>query len=48
MFWDVGTTTEIMSYAKGLISDLSPILLIIVGVGVGLFILWGIVSAIKR
>ena len=39
--------TEMLGYVKGLISDLQPLLLIIIAVGLGIFIFWAIVSAIK-
>jgi len=37
-----------LAYAGGLISDLMPLLLPIVGVAVGLFVFWAITSAIKK
>jgi len=39
--------SEMLGYVKGLISDLQPLLLIIIAVGLGIFIFWAIVSAIK-
>jgi hypothetical protein len=41
-------TAAIIGYAGDLVSDVSPLLLIIVGVAVGIFIFWAIVSAIKH
>jgi hypothetical protein len=38
----------ILAYAKGLVSDVSPILLLIVGVAVAMLVIVGIVSVIKR
>jgi hypothetical protein len=42
---NVSTT---MGYAGGLISDLTPLLLPIVGVFLGLMIFWAITGAIKK
>lgn len=39
--------TAMIGYTKDLITDLTPILLIVVGVAVGIFIFWAIVRAIK-
>jgi hypothetical protein len=41
-------TEEIIGYTKDLLSDLTPILLIITGIAVGLLIFWAIMSAIKK
>lgn len=41
-------TASIIDNAKNLITDITPLLTIIVGVAVGVFILWGIVGAIKH
>ena len=40
-------TTAMMSNITGLITDLTPLLLIIVGVGIGLIVFHAIVSAIR-
>ena len=40
-------TTTMMSNITGLITDLTPLLLIIVGVGIGLIVFHAIVSAIR-
>ncbi len=37
-----------LGYTASLLSDLNPLLLIIVGVGVGIFVFWAVVSAIKH
>lgn len=42
------STAEVIGYAHDIITDITPLLLIIVGVAVGLFIFWGIISAIKH
>jgi len=49
MFLEItaSNTEEVVDYAKGLITDLSPLLLVLVGVAVGIFIFWAIVHAIK-
>jgi len=49
MFLDITTEnmTELFGYVKGLLGDLSPLLLMVVAVGLGMFIFWGIISAIK-
>lgn len=39
--------TTMLGYVKGLIEDLTPLLLVILAVGLGIFILWAIISAIK-
>jgi hypothetical protein len=39
--------TDMLGYVKGLLSDLQPLLLIIIAVGLGIFIFWAIVGAIK-
>ena len=39
--------TELLGYVKGLLGDLSPLLLLVVAVGLGIFVFWGIISAIK-
>jgi hypothetical protein len=41
-------TAQIIGYSGDLITDVTPLLLIIVGVAVGIFIFWAIVSAIKH
>jgi hypothetical protein len=39
--------TLMLGYTKDLISNLSPLLLIVVGVSLGIFIFWAIIGAIK-
>lgn len=39
--------TTMLDYVKGLIGDLTPLLLIVLAIGLGIFIFWAIVSAIK-
>jgi len=39
--------STLLDYTKGLLGDLSPLLLIVVAVGLGIFIFWAIISAIK-
>ena len=40
-------TTAMMSNITGLITDLTPLLLIVVGIGIGLIVFHAIVSAIR-
>ena len=40
-------TTTMMSNITGLITDLTPLLLIVVGIGIGLIVFHAIVSAIR-
>lgn len=49
MFLEITTAniTELLGYVKGLITDLSPLLLLVIAIGLGMFIFWGIVSAIR-
>jgi len=39
--------TAMIGYASGLLTDLQPLLIIIVGIAVGLIIFWAIMKAIK-
>jgi len=39
--------TTMLGYVKGLITDLTPLLLPIIGIGLGILIVWAIISAIK-
>jgi hypothetical protein len=41
-------TASVIDNAKALITDTTPLLTIIVGVAVGVFILWGIIGALKH
>jgi F0F1-type ATP synthase assembly protein I len=40
--------TTMLGYTTDLLTDLNPLLLIVVGVGVGIFVFWAIVNAIKH
>jgi hypothetical protein len=40
-------TTAMMSNITGLITDLTPLLLVVVGIGIGLIVFHAIVSAIR-
>ena len=40
-------TTAVLANVTGLISDLTPLLTIIVGIGIGLIVFYAIVSAIR-
>lgn len=42
-----GNMTTLVGYVSDLLADLSPFLLIIVAVGAGILIFWGIIKAIK-
>jgi hypothetical protein len=45
--WTSDMTTAVLSNATGLITDLTPLLVIIVGIGIGLIVFYAIVSAIR-
>jgi hypothetical protein len=45
--WSSDMTTALLSNVTGLINDLSPLLTIVVGVGIGLIVFHAIVSAIR-
>ena len=40
-------TTTMMSNITGLITDLTPLLTIIIGIGIGLIVFYAIISAIR-
>lgn len=42
---DVSSTID---YVKGFITDFTPILIPIIAISLGIIIVWGIISAIKR
>lgn len=42
-----GDITNLIGYVEDLLTDLTPLLLPIIGVGVGIFIYWAIVSSIS-
>jgi len=50
MFIDLSSSSisEIVNYSKGLITDLMPILSLIVGVMIGLFVLHTLLSGFKH
>jgi type II secretory pathway component PulF len=41
-------TDSVVSTAKDLIGDVTPLLIIIVGVSVGLFIYWGLIKPLTK
>jgi hypothetical protein len=45
--WTSQNTTDLMANITGIITDLTPLLLIIVGIGVALIVFAGIISAIR-
>ena len=45
--WTSDMTTALLSNITGLINDLSPLLIVVVGVGIGLIVFHAIVSAIR-
>ena len=45
--WTADMTTALLSNVTGIINDLSPLLIVIVGVGIGLIVFHAIVSAIR-
>lgn len=45
--WTSQNTTDLLANITGIITDLTPLLLILVGVGVGLVVFQGIISAIR-
>lgn len=45
--WTSQNTTDLIANITGIITDLTPLLLILVGVGVGLIVFQGIISAIR-
>jgi len=45
--WTDAMTTAMMSNITGLITDLTPLLLVVVGIGIGLIVFHAIVSAIR-
>lgn len=46
--WGETETTSMLTHAKNMITDLSPLLLIILGVGLAVIIISAIVGAIKK
>jgi len=49
MFIEISTSSisTMLDYVKGLLGDLTPLLLIVLAIGLGVFIFWAIVSAIR-
>ena len=45
--WTSDMTTALLANVTGLINDLSPLLTVVVGVGIGLIVFHAIVSAIR-
>lgn len=45
--WDASTTNAMLGYTSAVLSDMTPLLTIIIGVGLGLIILGAIISAIR-
>lgn len=45
--WTADMTNSVLANATGLISDLSPLLTIIIGIGIGLIVFYAIVTAIR-
>lgn len=45
--WTSDMTTALLSNVTGLITDLTPLLTVVVGVGIGLIVFHAIVSAIR-
>jgi hypothetical protein len=45
--WTAEMTSSVLSNATGLITDLSPLLTIIIGIGIGLIVFYAIISAIR-
>jgi len=45
--WTQDMTNAVLASATGLITDLTPLLTIIVGIGIGLIVFYAIISAIR-
>jgi hypothetical protein len=45
--WTEGNTTDLLANITGIITDLTPLLTIIIGVGIGLIVVSAIISAIR-
>lgn len=46
--WGTEETNLMVGHMKNLITDLTPLMTIIVGIAVGLIIFWAIITAIKK
>ena len=45
--WTQDMTNAVLANATGLITDLTPLLVIIIGIGIGLIVFYAVVSAIR-
>lgn len=45
--WTGDMTNSVLSATTGLISDLSPLMVVIIGVGIGLIVFSAVISAIR-
>lgn len=45
--WASGNTTDLLANITGVITDLTPLLTIIIGIGIGLIVVGAIISAIR-
>jgi len=39
--------TAMLNYSKGLISDLTPLILPVIGVGLGILVIWAIIKSFR-
>lgn len=46
--WTASNTADILEIAKGLTSDIAPLLFIILGIYIGMTVIYGIVGIIRR
>lgn len=45
--WESSNTTDLLANITGVITDLTPLLTIIIGIGIGLIVVGAIISAIR-
>jgi hypothetical protein len=45
--WTQAMTDAVLASATGLITDLTPLMTIIIGIGIGLIVFYAIISAIR-
>lgn len=45
--WESANTTDLLANITGVITDLTPLLTIIIGIGIGLIVVGAIISAIR-
>jgi type II secretory pathway component PulF len=45
--WESTNTTDLLASITGVITDLTPLLTIIIGIGIGLIVVSAIISAIR-